>query len=47
MNKLNYWELFWQTGSPEAYLLYSRQQKKEENHVSDCPGNRPSGDTIQ
>lgn len=31
------WQLFLDTGAPEAYLLY-KAKKAEEKHVSDHPG---------
>ena len=42
-----YWKLFLETGSPEAYLLYTQTLQQEAHHVSDCPGHRPSGFGIQ
>ena len=38
MNARDYWELFLETGAPEAYLLYSRALKMEAMHVSDDKG---------
>ena len=40
------WQLFLDTGAPEAYLLY-KAQKSEGNHVSDHPGHRPAGHGLQ
>lgn len=40
------WQLFWETGAPEAYLMY-KQQEAEEKHVSDDPGSRPQGYGLQ
>ena len=40
------WQLFLDTGAPEAYLLY-KSHKSEENHVSDHPGHRPAGHGLQ
>lgn len=47
MNANDYWQLFLETGAPEAYLLYSKQLKSEETHVSDHPGHRPQGYGLQ
>ena len=41
------WSLFLETGSPEVYLLYTRQLKMEEGHVSDDSGHRPEGHGLQ
>ena len=38
MNALDYWQLFMETGAPEAYLLYCRHLKTEEKHVFDDSG---------
>ena len=43
MKAKDYWQLFLETGAPEAYLLYSNQQKMEDPYVSDHPGYRPEG----
>ena len=47
MNAANFWQLFLETGAPEAYLLYSNALKMEGNHVSDDPGNRPESHGLQ
>ncbi len=48
MNASGYWELFLQTGLPEAYLLYSHEKKMEESHhVSDGSGACPAPNAIQ
>jgi len=47
MNAMDYWQLFLETGAPEAYLLYSRQMKMEANHVLDDPGYRPQSNGLQ
>ena len=41
------WQLFLETGAPEAYLLYSRQVKSEAQYVLDHSGHRPEGDGLQ
>ena len=33
MNAMDYWQLFLETGAPEAYLMYSNALKMEETHV--------------
>lgn len=47
MNAMDYWQLFMETGAPEAYLLYSRQREKEGIHVYDDPGHRPESYGLQ
>jgi len=47
MNATDYWQLFLETGAPEAYLLYSKQIKMEEEHVLDDPGYRPQSNRLQ
>ena len=47
MNAMDYWQLFLETGAPEAYLMYSKQRKSEESHVFDDPGHRPESDGLQ
>ena len=42
-----YWNLFLETGAPEAYLLYTEALHQEEHHVSDRPGHRSAGVGIQ
>lgn len=38
MNAKAYWQLFMDTGAPEAYVLYQQALKMEENHVPDDSG---------
>ena len=38
MKAMDYWNLFMDTGAPEAYLMYSRQLKMEESYVPDDSG---------
>ena len=40
------WQLFLETGAPEAYLLYKKQQA-EESHVSEYSGHRPQSHGLQ
>ena len=47
MEARDYWQLFLETGAPEAYLLYSRQVKSEEQYVLDHSRHRPEGDGLQ
>ncbi len=47
MNTKDYWQLFMETGLPEAYLMYRQQQKSEASHVYDDPGYRPEGHGLQ
>ena len=47
MNAQDYWNIFMETGAPEAYLLYTRALKMEEKHVFDDPGNRPESYGLQ
>lgn len=35
MNAVDYWNLFLETGAPEAYLLFNRARRMEQTHVSD------------
>ncbi|MGM9590002.1 MAG: hypothetical protein ACI3V0_07515 [Faecousia sp.] len=43
----DYWTLFAQTGSPEAYMLYTRQLKMEEQDASYSEGSGPAGYGLQ
>ena len=47
MEAREHWQLFWETGAPEAYLLYSRQVKSEAQYVLDRSGHRPESDGLQ
>ena len=47
MNALDYWQLFLETGAPEAYLMYSKQLKSEDTHVYDRPGHGPESYRLQ
>ena len=47
MKASDYWQLFLETGAPEAYLLYSKQLKMEGKHVSDDSGDRPESYGLQ
>ena len=47
MNANDCWQLFLETGAPEAYLMYSKLLKAEEGHVSDHTGYRPESNGLQ
>jgi len=47
MNAKDYWQLFMETGAPEAYLMYSKQLKSEATHVYDDPGHCPESHGLQ
>jgi len=47
MRAQDYWNLFLETGAPEAYLSYSRALKMEEAYVSDDAGSGSSGYRLQ
>ena len=47
MNARDYWNLFMDTGAPEAYLSYTIAKKREENHVSDDPWPGSAGHGLQ
>lgn len=38
MDSTELWQLFLDTGAPEAYLLYSKALRMEKSHVSDNEG---------
>lgn len=41
MKAEDYWNVFLETGAPEAYLLYSAALKTEGKHVPDDTGDHP------
>lgn len=47
MNAVEYWNLFMETGAPEAYLSYLQARKMEETHVSDHPRPGAPGHGLQ
>ena len=47
MKARDYWQLFLETGAPEAYLLYSRQVKSEAQYVLDHSGHCSESDRLQ
>ena len=42
-----YWQLFLQTGSPEAYLMYNEARRLEQSHVPEYEGPGSSGYALQ
>ena len=38
MKSQDFWQIFLETGAPEAYLLYSKALKMKANHVPDDSG---------
>ena len=38
MRAKDYWQIFLETGAPEAYLMYTYALKLEAIHVPDDPG---------
>ena len=47
MKSTDYWQLFLETGAPEAYLMYSMKLKSEAEYVSDGSGHRPESNRLQ
>ena len=47
MNATDYWQLFLETGAPEAYLMYSAQRRSEETRVYNGQGHRPESHGLQ
>ena len=47
MRAEDYWNIFLETGAPEAYLSYSRALKMEKTYVSDHEGNGTAGRGLQ
>lgn len=47
MNASDYWQLFLETGAPEAYLLYTQAATMEKTNVFDDSGNRTPGHSLQ
>lgn len=41
------WQLFLNTGSPEAYLMYNEAKRLEKSHVSQHEGTCSQGNTLQ
>ncbi len=47
MKSKDYWNLFLETGAPEAYLMYSKAVKLEGKYVPECSGDRPESNGLQ
>ena len=47
LSAADYWQLFAQTGSPEAYMLYTQQLKMEEGNAPYSEGAGPAGYGLQ
>ena len=47
MHANEFWQLFLETGAPEAYLMYSKQRKSEDSYVFDGSGHRPESNRLQ
>lgn len=47
MNAKDYWEIFMETGLPEAYMLYNRAKRMETIHVSDDQSAGTTGNRLQ
>ena len=47
MRAMDYWNIFLETGAPEAYLLYSRALKMEAADVSKYTGLGVTGNGLQ
>ena len=47
MTAMDYWQLFLETGAPEAYLMYSKQLKSEASHVFEDSGRRSENHGLQ
>ncbi len=47
MKSQDYWQLFLETGAPEAYLMYTKAMKSEAGYVPECPGYCSEGNRLQ
>jgi len=47
MKSMDYWQLFLETGAPEAYLMYSKQLKAEADYVFNNPGTCSASHQLQ
>ena len=41
-----YWQLFLETGSPEAYLMYNEARRMEQSHVPQYQGPGSPGRSL-
>lgn len=46
MNVDAIWQVFWDTGSPEVFLLYNKIRKAEDRNVSRDKGISAAGDSL-
>ncbi len=46
MNAQFFWNVFMQTGAPEAYLLYNKAKRMEDSNVSDHQSFSAAGEGI-
>lgn len=47
MEAKDYWQMFLETGAPEAYLMYTKALKLEANHVFNGEGPGAAGHGLQ
>ena len=47
MHAVDYWQLFLETGAPEAYLLYQKERKLEGTYVPHDSGHCPESHGLQ
>ena len=47
MNARDYWNIFMETGAPEAYLSYTKLLQMEEQDVPDDQRTGPAGNGLQ
>ena len=47
MNSNVYWQLFLETGSPEAYLMFHDARRMEKSYVSQHEGLGGASHTVQ
>lgn len=47
MNAQFFWNVFMQTGAPEAYLLYNKAKRTEDDYVPDHQSAGTTGEGIR
>lgn len=47
MNAQELWQVFLETGAPEAYLFYNKALRMENSHVPDDTGAGAAGHGLQ
>ncbi len=47
MKSSDYWQIFLETGAPEAYLMFTKARKAEGIYVSDHTGVGIAGNGLQ